>query len=112
MLFGKNPLQLGQRQIGTVGKRSQQARPACPIHAADRTMPLLDAIRLTTLALLPADLLHPTQAHPEPLCQRSLRALARRIRCQELPSQIIIVGSRHTLRGVHQGYLIVTLEML
>jgi hypothetical protein len=27
------------------------------------------------------------------------------MRCQKLPSQIIIVGSRHTVRGVHQSEL-------
>jgi hypothetical protein len=70
LLFGKNPLQLRQRQIGAAGNRSQQARLGRRIHAADRTMPLLDTIRLPTLPLLPTDLLHPPQAHPKPLCQR------------------------------------------
>ena len=60
-------------------------------------MTLLDTIRLAGLPLLSADLLHPTQAHPEPLRQFRLGAFARRIRCPELPSQIIFVGSRHTL---------------
>jgi hypothetical protein len=73
---------------------------------------LLDAISLSTLALLSKNLLHPPQTYPKQLRQLKLRALARRMRCQKLPSQIIIVGSRHTLRGVHQSYLIVTLEML
>ena len=97
MLLGKNPLQLGQRQIGTIFYGLQQARLGCRIHAAYRTMPLLDAIRLPTLSLLPADLLHPTQAHPKQLRQLKLRTLAHRMCCQDLPSQIIIVGSRHTL---------------
>ena len=62
-------------------------------------MPLLDPISLPALPLLPADLLDPTQAYAKQLRQRTLRALARRMRCQNLPSQIVIVGSRHTLRG-------------
>lgn len=60
-------------------------------------MPLLDAIGLSTPALLSEDLLHPPQAHSKQLRQLKLRALARRISRQNLPSQIIIVGSRHTL---------------
>jgi hypothetical protein len=42
-------------------------------------MPLLDAIGLSTLPLLAADLLHPTQTHSKQLRQLKLRALARRM---------------------------------
>ena len=112
MLLGKNPLQLGQRQIGTIFNRPQQTRLGCRIHAADRPMSLFDTVGLPSPSLLPENLLHPAQTYPKHLRQLTLRALARRMCCQELPSQIIIVGSRHTLRGVHQSCLIVTLEML
>ena len=98
-LFGQDALQLRQRPVGTILDRSQQAGLGWSIHAADRPMPLLDPIRLPALPLLPADLLHPTPAYPKQLRQLTLRALARRMRCQNLPSQIVIVGSRHTLRG-------------
>jgi hypothetical protein len=48
---------------------------------------------------LPADLLDPTPAYAKQLRQLTLRAFAGRVSCQYLPSQIVIVGSRHTLRG-------------
>jgi hypothetical protein len=60
-------------------------------------MPLLDAIGLSILPLLAADLLHPTKTYSKQVRQLKLRTLARRMCCQDLPSQIIIVGSRHTL---------------
>jgi hypothetical protein len=44
-------------------------------------MPLLDAISLSTLALLSKNLLHPPQTYPKQLRQLKLRALARRMCC-------------------------------
>jgi hypothetical protein len=89
---GQNPPQLGQRKVGTIFQRTQQTLLGCRIHAADRTMPLLDALGLPSLPLLPENLLPPTKAYPKHLGQLKLRPLARRMCCQELPSQIIVVG--------------------
>jgi hypothetical protein len=75
-------------------------------------MPLLDAIRLPGLPLLSENLLYPAHADAKHLGQRTLRALARRVRCQNLPSQIVTVRSRHMDRGDHQSYIILTLKML
>ena len=83
------------------------------IDPAQGSMSLLDALGLPALPKLPAHLLHPAQTHPIQLSKLRLAALAAGIGFQKLSAQIVIVGSRHTLRGSHQShYLIVTLKMI
>jgi len=111
-LLGEYALQLGQGQIGTLFERSKQTGLGRRIGAAQRSMPLLDPIRLAALPLLPDNLLHPAQTDTKHLRKRTLRAFARPVRRQYLASQIVVVGSRHLLRGDRLSYLIVTLKML
>jgi hypothetical protein len=111
-LLGKYALQLGEGQIGTMFERTQQAGLGRRVDAAQRSMPLLDPILLSALPLLSENLLHPAQADAKHLCKRTLRAFARTVRRQYLASQIVIVGSRHLLRGDRLSCLIVTLNML
>jgi hypothetical protein len=75
-------------------------------------MALFDTIRLSRPPMLPENLLHPTHADAKALRQRALRTLARRVSRQKLPSQIVIVWSRHIYRGNHRSYPIVTLKTL
>jgi len=104
-LFGQDVLQLRQCPVGTIFDRFKESGLNWSIHEAERPMPLLDPLRLPALPLLPEDLLHPAQAYPKPVRQLTLRALAPCMRCQYFPSQIVVVGSRHTLRGYSKSAL-------
>lgn len=111
-LLGQHLLQFRQGQIGTRIECLQQTALGRLVDAAHRPMPLLDAFGSPAAAILPRDLLGPTQADAEPLRKFGQRPLAAAMSGQQLTTQIVFVGLRHTSRGSHQSYLIVTSKML